>query len=105
MSISFEPAVDERSLNVRVSSAFRLEDAQQLSAAVACAAPGTEVDVDFLQVREYQPPALARLAETLRSSRAHLALRGLTIHECRLLGYRGAPAELVGTSRAPRGAS
>lgn len=93
MSITFEPAKSDRLLSVRVSSAFRMEDALQLSAMVADAAPGTEVDVDFLKVQEYQGPALARLAEVMRSSRAHLALHGLTIHERRLLGYLGAPAD------------
>ncbi|HYD39791.1 MAG TPA: hypothetical protein VEB43_03095 [Anaeromyxobacter sp.] len=93
MSISFEPAKGEHLLSVRVSSSFRMEDALQLGAAVADAAPGTEVDVDFLQVREYQGPALARLAEVMRSSRAHLALHGLTIHERKLLDYLGAPAD------------
>ncbi len=103
MSISFESARDDRALNVRVSSAFRLEDALQLGAAVAEAAPGTEVDVDFLQVREYQGPALARLAEVMRSTRAHLALRGLTIHERKLLDYLGAPAEPRDSEPSPPG--
>jgi hypothetical protein len=93
MCLSFEPARNDHSLNVRVSSAFQLEDALQLGALIADAAPGTEVDVDFLQVREYQGPALARLAEAMRSTRAHLALRGLTSHEVKLLGYLGAPAQ------------
>ena len=103
MSISFEPAENERLLSVRVSTAFQLEDALQLCAAVAEAAPGTEVDVDFLQVREYQGPALARLAEAMRSSHARLALRGLTNHERRLLGYLGAPAEPADPARSPPG--
>lgn len=101
MSISFEPA--ERLLSVHVSSSFRLEDALQLGAVVAEAAPGTEVDVDFLQVREYQGPALARLAEVMRSCRAHLALRGLTIHERKLLDYLGAPAEPQDPEHSPPG--
>lgn len=91
MCISFEPDAKERSLNVRVSAAFLLEDALQLDAAVAGAPPGTEVDVEFRQVREYQGPALARLADVLRAGRAHLALHGISRHEARLLGYLGAP--------------
>jgi hypothetical protein len=102
MCISFEPAKDEHLLNVRVVSSFQLEDALELGAAVADAAPGTEVDVDFLQVREYQGPALARLAEVMRSSRAHLALHGLTIHERKLLDYLGAPADPQ-TDQSPPG--
>ncbi len=95
MCISFEPTVNEKALTVRVSSAFLLEDAVQLGAAVAGAEPGTEVDVDFLQVREYQAPALARLADLLRSCHARVALRGITSHEVKLLGYLGAPSELL----------
>lgn len=103
MSISLEPVENERLLSVRVSSSFRVEDALQLGAILAAAAPGTEVDVDFLQVREYQGPALARLAEVMRSSRAHLALRGITIHERKLLDYLGAPAEPASGDRSPPG--
>jgi hypothetical protein len=102
MCISFEPDENERSLNVRVSASFLLEDALELDAAVADAPPGTEVAVDFWQVREYQGPALARLAEVLRAGRAHLALRGISIHEVKLLGYLGAPTESFG-ERQPQG--
>ncbi len=100
MCISFEPAAKDKALSVCVSSAFQLEDAVQLDAAVADAAPGTEVDVDFRQVREYQAPALARLAELLRSGHAHLALRGISIHEVKLLGYLGAPVDRLAERRA-----
>ena len=103
MSISFEPAQDDHLLSVRVSSSFQLEDALELDAAVAHAAPGTAVDVDFLQVREYQGPALARLAEVMRSSPGHVALHGITIHERKLLGYLGAPAEPRDADGSPPG--
>src|SRR5512142_1853229 len=103
MCISFEPAANENALNVRVSTEFLLEDALLLDAAVADAAPGTEVAVDFRQVREYQGPALARLAEVLRSCQARLALRGITIHEVKLLGYLGAPAGSLEEHRSPPG--
>lgn len=102
MCISFEPSANRKSLSVRVSSAFLLEDAQQLDAALADADPEAEVDVDFRQVREWQGPALARLAEVLRVSHAHLALRGITTHEVKLLGYLGAPtARLEDRSSSP----
>ncbi len=103
MCISFEPAANENSLNVRVGVAFLLEDALLLDAAVADAAPGTEVEIDFRQVREYQGPALARLAEVLRSGHARLALRGISSHEVKLLGYLGAPSELLTERRAEAG--
>lgn len=103
MCISFEPTVNPRALTVRVSTAFMLEDALQLDAALAGAAPGTEVDIDFRQVREYQGPALARLAEALRSGRAHLALRGISSHEVKLLGYLGAPTDALREPPSPPG--
>lgn len=93
MCISIEPAANHRALNVEVSSSFQLEDAQQLGTAIANAAPGTEVDVDFRDVRECQGPALARLAEALRSCRARVALHGMSRHYRRLLGYLGAPTD------------
>lgn len=102
MCISFEPDENERSLHVRVSASFLLEDALELDAAVADAPPGTEVAVDFRLVREYQGPALARLAEVLRAGRAHLALRGICSHEVKLLGYLGAPTESF-HERQPKG--
>jgi hypothetical protein len=100
MCISIEPTANRRSLNVEVSSAFLLEDAQLLGAAIAGAAPGTEVDVDFRQVRECHGPALARLAEVLREAHAHVALRGMTDHHRKLLGYLGAPFEALHSGSA-----
>ncbi len=95
MCITIEPAANRRSLTVEVRSAFVIEDAQELGAVIARAAPGTEVAVDFRQVRECHGPALARLAEAMRAGRAHVALRGISEHDRKLLGYLGAPAEAV----------
>ena len=91
MCLSIEPAANRRTLVVELGSDFRLEDAQELGAAIANAAPGTEVDVDFRLVRECDGPALARLAEAMRSGRAHVALRGASGFQLKLLGYLGAP--------------
>lgn len=91
MCISIERGADRERLVVEVSSSFLLDDAQRLDAAIADATPGMEVDVDFLQVRECDGPALARLAEAMRRCRGHVALRGITEHERKLLGYLGAP--------------
>jgi hypothetical protein len=100
MCITIEPVPSRGSLNVEVGSAFVMEDAQQLGAVIADAGPGTHVDIDFRQVRECHGTALARLAEAMRSARAHVALRGMSDHHLKLLGYLGAPSEAVGATIA-----
>jgi hypothetical protein len=102
MCITIEPAANRRSLTVEVGSTFVMEDAQQLGAAIADAAPGTEVDIDFRQVRECHGPALARLAEAMRSGHAHVALRGMSDHHLKLLGYLGAPSDALGSATPAR---
>ncbi len=93
MCLSIEPSGDRSTLCVEVGSDFRLQDAQELGAAIAGADPGTEVEVDFRRVRDCEAPALARLAEAMRSGRAHVALRGVSDFHLKLLGYRGAPTD------------
>ncbi len=95
MCLSIEPAANRSKLWVEIGSDFRLQDAQEFGAAIAGAAPGTEVEVDFRRVRECDAPALARLAEAMRSGRAHVALRGVSDFHLKLLGYLGAPAEAL----------
>lgn len=92
MCITIEPAATRGRLTVEVGSSFLVEDAQEMGAAITDAAPGTEVDIDFRQVRDCHGPALARLAEAMRSGRAHVALRGMSDHHLKLLGYLGVPA-------------
>ncbi len=93
MCLTIEPAANRRMLSVEVGTDFRVEDAQELGAAIASAPPGTQVDIDFRRVRECHAPALARLAEAMRSGRAHVALRGVSDFHLKLLGYLGAPPD------------
>ncbi len=95
MCLSIEPAANRRTLCVEIGSDFRLEDAQELGTAIANAAPGTRFDIDFRLVRECDGPALARLAEAMRSGRAQVALHGATGFHLKLLGYLGAPADAL----------
>ena len=92
MCITIEPAASHRALSVEIGTDFLVEDAQALGDAIASAAPGTEVQIDFRRVRECHAPALARLAEAMRSGRARVALRGASDFHLKLLGYLGAPA-------------
>lgn len=111
MSVSIKSAANERTLNVEIRSVFVFEDARRIEVAIANAAPGTEVDIEFLKVRECEAPALASLANLMRSARAHVALRGISGHFYKLLGYLGMPPDslrhgplhdLPSTSRALR---
>ncbi len=102
MCITIEPTANRRTLSVEVGPDFVVGDAQELGAAIADAAPGTQVDIDFRRVRECQGPALARLAEAMRSGRARVALRGMSEHHLKLLGYLGAPPAALGGAIAAR---
>jgi hypothetical protein len=84
-------APDKKALSVQLSSAFLLEDALRIDDAIAGAAPGASVDIDFHLVRECHGAALARLAEAMRSGRARVAVRGMSGHHRKLLGYLGIP--------------
>lgn len=95
MCFTIEPAANRRSLSVQIGADFREEDAQELNAALASADPGTEVDIDFRGVRECEVTALARLAEAARSGHAHVALRGLSEFHLKVLGYLGAPTDVL----------
>ena len=93
MCVSIEPGSDSRKLNIEVSSAFHLEDARQVGAALANTAAGTDVDIDFREVQECDGPALALLVEAIRPGRVHVALHGMSGHVRKLLVYLGAGLE------------
>jgi hypothetical protein len=69
---------------------FATADATRLHEALAQAAPGTLVEIDFRKVREWEAAALAVLARDLAERGAGLAVRGLSRRQLRLLGYLGA---------------
>jgi hypothetical protein len=79
----------EGSVTVEVGPSFAPEDAARIHDLIEHSAPGTPVEIDFRQVRECHDSALALLARDLVVGRARVAVRGMSQHQQRLLGYLG----------------
>jgi ABC-type transporter Mla MlaB component len=90
MCVSIQPGSSSKKLNIEVNSDFHLEDARQVGAALANAAAGTDVDIDFREVQDCDGPALAFLVDAIRPGRVHVALHGTSGHVRKLLVYLGA---------------
>jgi hypothetical protein len=91
--MSAELATNDVAVTVEVQSVLLLDEARQLAAAIASAAPGTEVAIDFRRVLNCEAAALACLAHALRSARCHVVLLGISGHFSKLLGYLGVPSD------------
>lgn len=77
-------------LRVRVGSTFGDPEVARVREAVAALGPFSHLTIDFAAVRMCEDAALARLADALRSfERGEVQLRGLTVHQWRLLTYLG----------------
>lgn len=76
-------------LSLEVGRSFAPEDAVRIHELIERAAPGTPVEIDFRRVRECQDFALALLAKDLVAGRVRVALRGMSQHQQRMLGYFG----------------
>lgn len=76
-------------LTLEIGQSFAPEDAFRIHELIEHAEPGTPVEIDFRQVRECQDFALALLAKDLVRGRARVALRGMSKHQQRMLGYFG----------------
>jgi hypothetical protein len=77
------------SLTLEIEQSFEPEDAVRIHELIERAAPGTPVEIDFRQVRECQDFALVALAKDLVAMRDRVAVRGMSKHQQRLLGYFG----------------
>ena len=77
------------SLTLELGQSFAPEDAARIHELIEGAAPGTSVEIDFRRVRECQDHSLALLAKDLVASGDHVAVRGMSKHQQRLLGYFG----------------
>jgi hypothetical protein len=86
------PTPSDLDLTFEVGPSFAPEDAARLHEAIERAAPGTRVEIDFHRVRTCHDAALAVLARDIAAGRARLALRGMSQHQLRMLGYLGAGA-------------
>jgi STAS domain-containing protein len=77
-------------LRVRVGSTFGAPEVARVQEAVVALGPFTHLTIDFAAVRRCDDAALARLADGLRSfERGEVKLRGLTVHQWRVLTYLG----------------
>jgi hypothetical protein len=80
-------------LSFEIGPSFGPEDAARLHELIEHSAPGTRVEIDFHRVRDWHDSALALLAQDLAAGRARVALRGISRHQQRLLGYLGVSYE------------
>jgi hypothetical protein len=85
-------------VSLRVGPRFASEDAARIHDLIERSDPGTPIQIDFARVRDCQDFALALLAKDIVAGRARVAVRGMSQHQQRLLGYFGVPA-----SAAPDG--
>ncbi len=76
-------------LTLELGQSFASEDAARIHELIQRSAPGTAVEIDFHRVRECQDSALALLARDLAAPAHHVAVRGMSQHQQRLLGYLG----------------
>jgi hypothetical protein len=79
-------------LSLKIGPRFASEDAARIHDLIERSDPGTPIQIDFARVRDCQDFALALLARDLVARGARVAIRGMSQHQQRLLGYFGVPA-------------
>jgi hypothetical protein len=78
------------SLHLRFGRQFGVPEAQRLSETIRSFGPLTQLTLDFTDVRDFEDCACDLLAATLAANRSlKVVLRGLTLHQSRVLGYFG----------------
>jgi hypothetical protein len=78
-------------MTVKLGRRFDLAEARRLADAATAFGPCSEFRVDFSDVRESDDAALSSLAEVLLSvPEGRFELRGITMHQARVLKYLGA---------------
>ncbi len=80
-------------LRVRFGSRFGASEVEKLREAIKSFAPVSDLVVDFGDVRVFEDVAIAPLTRLLRGlGRARVRLRGMTLHQSRMLRYFGVDA-------------
>jgi hypothetical protein len=80
-------------LHLRFHSQFTVAEAKHLRKAVLELGPFERLTLDFSDVRELQDSAIPILASTLTAlHHTHVMIRGLTMHQWRMLRYFGVEA-------------
>lgn len=78
------------SLLLRFGRQFGVPEAEKLSETIRSFEPLTQLTLDFSAVRDFEDCACSQLAATLGANRAlKVVLRGLTLHQSRVLKYFG----------------
>ena len=73
---------------LKVGSRFASSDGERLEQTLGSLAPFSNLIVDFTDVREFHDAAFFSLSKVLRGcGEARVTLRGLTLHQSRLLRY------------------
>jgi len=88
---------------IHVDGVFDGLTARRVEALLGRAAEGRSIDLDLTQVRDFHDFGVAVLAQALTRSRARVAVRGLRLHQLRLLRYFGVatgPLDRVSVSDA-----
>ena len=79
---------------LKIGKRFATPDAERLGQTVESLAPLSKVIVDFTEVREFHDAAFFLLSKALRAlAKVKVVLRGLTLHQSRLLEYLALPSE------------
>jgi hypothetical protein len=77
-------------LLLRFGSRFAAGEAQRLEEAIVAFTPLTQLTLDFSEVRQFEDAAFVPLARALGSvGQIEIRLRGLTLHQARMLRYFG----------------
>ena len=96
MTGRFHIEAEQGRLLLKLGSHFTTPDAERLDEAMRSLAPFSQLVVDFTDVRETQDSAFFLLSEALRRlAKVTVVLRGLTMHQSRLLRYLGLPVAEV----------
>lgn len=74
---------------VRLNGRFGPNEARELQQVLASAPGSAHFTLDFTRVREYQDLAIGALADAMTSCAATVNLRGLAMHQRRVLRYLG----------------
>ena len=77
-------------LLVRFGSRFAVSEAERLQEAIGAFAPFAQLTLDFGEVRQFEDAAFVPLAKALGGlGNVELRMRGLTMHQERMLRYFG----------------
>ncbi len=91
-------------LQMRFGRRFAAAEAERLEETIVALGPVNRLTLDFSDVREFEDAAFVPLARTLRSldATARVSMRGLTLHQRRMLKYFGVDREAVAEHPAAR---